>query len=75
MELFHYGPLRRRLSVVAGVLGGTHCESVWSRFGTSMVMLRPFSTYDTRAVQLYRTCTRPPTVLQQYGATLLRYGR
>ena len=40
MELFHYGPHRCRLSVVAGVLGGTHCESVWSRFG--MVMLRPF---------------------------------
>ena len=40
MELFQYGPHRCRLSVVAGVLGGTHCESVWSRFG--MVMLRPF---------------------------------
>jgi hypothetical protein len=40
MELFHYGPHQCRLSVVAGVLGGTHCESVWSRFG--MVMLRPF---------------------------------
>ena len=40
MELFHYGPHQCRLSVVAGVLGRTHCESVWSRFG--MVMLRPF---------------------------------
>ena len=28
MELFQYGPHRCRLSVVAGVLGGTHCESV-----------------------------------------------
>eukprot|EP01047_Picozoa_sp_COSAG01_P142537 COSAG01_NODE_73841_length_234_cov_949.051852_1_plen_46_part_01 len=40
IELFHYGPVQCRLSVVAGVLGGTHCESVWSRF--RMVMLRPF---------------------------------
>ena len=29
MDLFHYGTQRCRLSVAAGVLGGTHCESVW----------------------------------------------
>ena len=44
--IFHYGPHRCRLSVVAGVLGRTHCESVWSRFG--MVILVP--SYDTTAV-------------------------
>ena len=55
MELFHYGPHQCRLSVVAGVLGGTHSESVWSRFG--MVMLRPFYVRCVRRSCSFDTTT------------------
>ena len=73
MELFQYGPHRCRLSVVAGVLGGTHCESVWSRFwyghATSVLrtILEPYSCtvhvldllleYNSMALRCYATST------------------
>ena len=70
MELFQYGPHRCRLSVVAGVLGGTHCESVWSRFG--MVMLRPFYVryYCRTAVPYMYSTSYWSTTVWRYAATL-----
>ena len=58
MELFQYGPLRCRLSVVAGVLGGTHCESARTGGTASTALAWSTTAHVTpiAAINLISTC-------------------